>query len=106
NVTITAVFNGATDTSYTGSKTITFSGPGTAPDGTSAPTYPASVTFTNGVGTASITLYKAETTTLTATQGTITGASPSFTVTAGSAAKLAWTSISTASAGTPTPNPC
>jgi hypothetical protein len=104
NVTITAVFNGATDTSYTGSKAITFSGPVTSPSGT-APSYPASVTFTNGVGTANITLYKAQTTSLTATQGAITGTSPSFTVNAGSAARIAWTSISTDSAGTPS-SPC
>jgi hypothetical protein len=105
NVTITALFDGATDTSYAGSKTLTFTGPGTSPGGT-APSYPASVTFANGVGTANITLYKAETTALTATQGAIKGTSPNFTVSAGSAARIAWTSISTNSPGTPTPNPC
>jgi hypothetical protein len=97
NVTITAVFDGSTDTSYSGTKTVTFSGPGNAPDGT-APTYPASVTFTNGVGTASINLFKAETTALTATEGLVTGTSANFTVNAGSAARLAWTNIVSTSA--------
>jgi hypothetical protein len=73
SVTITAqLAAGGTDTSYTGSKTITFTGPASSPNGT-APVYPASVSFTNGVGTATITLYNAASTTLTATQGAITG---------------------------------
>jgi hypothetical protein len=93
-VTITAQFDGSTDTTYTGTKTIAFSGPGIAPDGTTA-TYPASVSFSNGVGTTSnITLVKAESTTLTATDGLITGTSASFTVNAGSAARLAWVPVS------------
>ena len=58
---------------------MTFSGPSNSPNGT-APTYPASVTFTNGVGTASITLFDAQNTTLTATQGAARGTSGSFTV--------------------------
>lgn len=80
--TITAqLYSGGTDTTYTGVKTLTFTGPGTSAKG-NAPTYPATVTFTNGVATnVSITLYKAETTTLTATQGAITGTTAaSFTV--------------------------
>ena len=83
NVTLTATTNGTTtDTSYTGSKTITFSGPSDAPSG-ATPTYPASVTFFNGVGTATpITLKAAETVTLDATDGTISG-STSVTVVAG-----------------------
>jgi large repetitive protein len=104
NVTLTALFNGTTDTGYTGSKTVTFAGPSNAPDGT-APTYPATVSFSNGVGTASITLVDAESATLTATQGAITGTSPSFTVNPGSAARLAWTNITTTS-GTAIPTPC
>ncbi len=39
---------------------------------------PGSVTFTNGVGTANITLFDAQTTTLTATQGALTGTSNSY----------------------------
>jgi type II secretory pathway pseudopilin PulG len=79
--TITAqLYSGGTDTSYSGVKTLVFSGPGASAKG-NVPTYPASVTFTNGVATnVSITLFKAETTTLTATQGAITGSSGSFTV--------------------------
>ena len=52
NVTLTATTNGTTtNTAYTGTKTITFSGPSNSPSG-AAPTYPATVTFANGVGTA------------------------------------------------------
>jgi hypothetical protein len=93
NVTLTATTNGTTtNTAYTGSKTITFSGPSNAPDGT-APTYPASVTFASGVGTASITLRAAETATLDATDGTISG-STSVTVQAGAASQLGYTDTS------------
>ena len=95
-----------------GSKTITFSGPALSPSG-AAPSYPATLTFTNGLATlpaASVTLKKAESTTLTATDATtspsITGASTSFTVNASAAARLAWTNITTNSPGTPSPNPC
>jgi hypothetical protein len=91
-VTITAKSGAATDTSYNGTKCITFSGPGNSPNG-SAPIYPAqggcaagqsSVTFSSGVASAgnapSITLFAAtSSTTLTATDGTITG-SASFAV--------------------------
>jgi hypothetical protein len=87
--TIQLQLNGANTTNfsgsaYTGAKAITFSGPGTAPDATHAPSYPATVSFTNGlatVGATAITLYKAETTSLTAKDGTaITGTSGSFAV--------------------------
>ena len=75
---------------YTGTQCVTFSGPANSPNG-NAPAYPAagacaagqsSLTFANGVGTASITLYKAGSTTLTATQGAING-SVTFTVASG-----------------------
>ena len=89
--TITALdAYGNTATGYSGSKTVSFSGPSSSLGGT-APAYPASVSFTSGVGGPSITLYDAQATTLTATQGTITGASGSFTVAANSAASLAFT---------------
>ena len=81
---------GNTATSYTGSQAITFTGPATSPGGT-APAYPASVTFTNGVATPSITLYDAQTTTLKATQGTITGTSASFTVGSATASQISFT---------------
>ena len=81
NVTLTA-----TDTyanGYTGTLTPTFSGPANSPNGT-APTYPASVTFTNGTGVAPVTLYAAQLTgKLTATSG-ISGTSSNFVVNAGS----------------------
>lgn len=83
-------------TAYTGAKSIVFTGPANAPKGT-APIYPASVTFTNGLGTVTanaITLFKAQTTPLTATQGTITGTSSSFAVGAGTAFGLFYTSSS------------
>jgi hypothetical protein len=93
SATITAFFNGAPDTSYSGSKSIAFSGPSNAPNGT-APTYPATVAFAGGVGTAPITLYGAGATTLTATEGATTGTSASFTVGAANAQRLWFTSTS------------
>jgi prepilin-type N-terminal cleavage/methylation domain-containing protein len=88
-VTLTAqLVGGGTDTTYGGTRTITFSGPSNSPFG-SAPVYPANVTFTNGVGTATITLYNAASTTLSATDGTKTGSS-TFTVGTGTPAKLVW----------------
>jgi type II secretory pathway pseudopilin PulG len=100
--TITAqLYSGGTDTSYTGSKTLTFTGPGASAKG-NTPTYPVSVTFTNGVASAvPITLYKAETTTLTATQGLITGTSNSFTVSGGSTAGFSIDAVGSQTAGTP-----
>ena len=77
-------------TSYTGTKCVVFSGPGNAPKG-NVPTYPArgtcatgssSVTFTLGVAKPSITLFNAGSTTLTATQGALTG-SVAFNVATG-----------------------
>ena len=88
-VTLTAqLVGGGTDTTYGGTRTITFSGASNSPSG-SAPVYPATVSFTNGVGTATITLYNAASTTLSATDGTKTG-STSFTVGAGTPTKLIW----------------
>ena len=80
NETITAKdAYGNVATGYTGSQSVVFTGPANSPSGT-APTYPATVNFASGVGTASITLVDAQSTTLTATQGSITGTSGSFTV--------------------------
>jgi large repetitive protein len=83
--TITAVDGyGNTVTSYSGPQTLVFSGPANAPNG-AVPTYPSSVTFANGIGNATnITLFDAQTTSLTATQATITGTSTNFVVSAGS----------------------
>jgi len=79
SVTLTATTDGTTvNSGYNGSKSITFSGP------TSGASYPANVTFSSGVGTASITLTKAESPTITATDGTIAGrASSVFNVVPG-----------------------
>ena len=74
--------------SYTGVKTISYAGPGS---GLNAPTYTTSITFTNGQSTTALaaTLTKAETTTITATDGGSYGnASSSLTVNPGSAYKL------------------
>jgi hypothetical protein len=80
---------GNTATGYAGSKTVTFTGPSISPGGTAA-SYPSSVSFSGGVGAGSVTLYDAQSTTLTAKQGAITGTSASFTVQPASAASLAF----------------
>ncbi|MEA2217342.1 MAG: hypothetical protein QOK19_2903 [Solirubrobacteraceae bacterium] len=91
---------GNTATGYTGSKAITFSGPGNSPGG-KAPSYPSTVSFSSGSGTTSSpTIYDAGTMTLTATQGTITGTSASFTVAPAGASAFAWEALSTQTAGT------
>ena len=87
---------GNTATGFTGTKCITFSGPAASANG-NAPAYPvpggtcaagsSAVTFAAGVGTPTITLYRAGSTTLTATQGTVTG-SVTFTVATGTLGAL------------------
>ncbi len=68
--------DGTTDTAYTGAKAVTWSGLSTSPSG-KTPAFPASVTFSNGVASSvSVTAYAAESTSLTATQGAVTGADP------------------------------
>ncbi|MGA3058495.1 MAG: hypothetical protein ABSE70_10755 [Candidatus Limnocylindrales bacterium] len=91
NLTITALDTyGNTATSYTGAQCLTFSGPGSSPGGT-PPGYPAQgscaagqseVTFTNGVATPAVTLYKAETVNLVVSDGSghSNGAGLSLTV--------------------------
>ena len=67
-------------------RTLVYAGPANAPDST-APTYTTAVHFTNGVSTTTLatTLYKAETVTITVTDGGSFGqASSSFTVDRGS----------------------
>lgn len=81
-----------TASAYSGAKTLVWSGAGAAPSGTAA-TYPASVNFTAGTGSASVTLVKAGATTLTATQGTITGSSTGILVNPGTPARLGWTQV-------------
>ena len=72
-VTVTARNGAATDTTYFGTKTVTWSGGATI--GSFAPVFPATVTFANGVGQASVTLYKAAAQTLVATDAAV----PAFT---------------------------
>lgn len=74
-VTLAARNGTTTDTSYTGAHTVVFSGAGASPNGT-APTYPSTVTFSAGVGSASVTLVKAETAPLVATEASRTGSTP------------------------------
>ena len=95
NVTLTAIDEWGNKTvGYAGSKTLVWSGPSNSPSG-QAPSYPSTattVTFTEGVGTATaITLYDALSTTLTVEEGTIAGTSAAFTVKAGAATQLAFT---------------
>jgi hypothetical protein len=90
-VTVTATTDGTTtDTSYFGFKSIDFTGPSQAPSGAS-PTYPNFVFFWFGVGTANVTLVDAESATLSASDGTISGSAP-VTVVAGAASQLRFTS--------------
>ena len=80
SVTVTAInHDGGTLSGYTGSHTLVWSGPGNAPNGT-PPTYPTSVSFSSGTGSGSVTLFKAESTTLTATEGSISGTSGTIVV--------------------------
>jgi len=102
NVTLTALDEYSnTATSYTGAKTLTWSGPANAPNAT-APEYPATVTFAAGVGTASIKLYDAQSTTLKAKEGatTVEGTSGSFTVKAASATSFSLPTPAEQTAGT------
>jgi hypothetical protein len=89
---------GNVDTSYAGSKTVAFTGPSSSPNAT-APTYPATVGFSAGVGNASVSLFDAQSTTLTATQGSVSGTSSSIVVTAAAASQLAVTAPPSATAG-------
>ncbi len=80
NVTITALDqSGFTFPNLTGAQSISFGGPTSSPNGT-APIYPATVTFSGGIGTASIKLFNAQTTQVTATQGSVSGTSGTVTV--------------------------
>lgn len=88
NVSLTATDEwGNPTTAYAGAKTLIWSGPSNSPSG-KAPTYPATVTFTAGAGTASIKLYDAQVTTLKAVEGAIEGMSVSLTVKAAAVKKF------------------
>jgi hypothetical protein len=76
---------------YAGGKTLTWSGPGNAPNGI-APKYQGNpVSFSGGTATVSITLYDAQATSLKTSDGKISGASPGFTVAPGPTATLTLT---------------
>jgi hypothetical protein len=79
--TITALDSfGNVATGFAGPQTIDFSGPSNSPNG-SKPSYPSSVDFAAGIGTAQqITLVDAQSTILTASQSSLTGTSTSFVV--------------------------
>ncbi len=90
---ITATTDGTTvDTSYFGSKAVTFSGPSASPSGV-APAYPAIVVFTAGVGSASITLSAAESVTLDVTDGSRSGSAP-VVIGTGAVSQLGFSSAS------------
>ena len=92
DVRITARNNTTTETTYTGSHNLTFSGPGQN-TGFAAPSYPTSGTFAAGVATVSVTLRKAETVSLAVSEGARSGSTPA-TVVAGAANRLWYTSSS------------
>lgn len=101
NITLTATLADEVtiDTSYSGTKTISYSGPSTA---NGAPVYTTSVDFISGQSTTVIatTLKKAETTAITATDGSLTGlASSSLTVNPGAIDSYTVTSSSPQTAG-------
>jgi hypothetical protein len=90
-VVLTATKNGATDPSYTGS-TLTWSGASNSPTGT-APTLPASPTWSGGSASFGITLVTAETETLTVTDGTRSATFAPIVVNPGAVSQLAWTNV-------------
>jgi hypothetical protein len=99
-VVLTAIKNGATDTTYTGA-TLTWSGASSSPIG-DTPTLSSAPTWTSGQATFGITLVSAQTATLTVTDGTRSATFAPITVTAGAATYVAWTSVSSP-AGVPSP---
>lgn len=99
-VVLTAVKNGATDTTYAGA-TLTWSGAASSPSG-SAPTLPTSATWSSGKATFGITLVKAGTATLTVTDSIRSGTFGAITVSPGAASQVAWANVSSP-AGVPSP---
>ena len=71
--------SGNTVTSYAGSQAISISGLSPSPNST-RPGYPATVNFSAGVGSATVTPVDAQTSSLAATQGAVTGISGSIAV--------------------------
>ena len=87
---------------YTGSRTLTWSGPARAPNGT-APRFPTNpVSFTSGSATVSVTLYDAQTTALAVSDGSIKGQGAAVSVAPGSAAQLSAQAPASTTAGSAT----
>jgi len=122
NLTITAKDQyGNTATSYTGDKSLTFSGASTAPDGTSVPTVTdktgsavdfgtaTTITFSSGVASVSsgsngaMVLYAAETAAVSVTDGTISSATPQTVVVSATSVDAGQSTLA-ASASTATVN--
>ncbi|MGD0167484.1 MAG: hypothetical protein ABSC51_09400 [Gaiellaceae bacterium] len=100
SLTLTALdAYGNTATGYSGSKTVACSGPSSSPSG-QAPSYPASVTFASGVGSANVTLYNAASSNITATESGHTGSTGAFTVGPAGINSFAFGAIATQTAGT------
>lgn len=99
-VVLTAIKNGAPDTTYTGA-TLTWTGASNSPSGAS-PTLPANPSWTSGQATFGITLVKAETETLTVSDGIRSATFGQITISAGTASNVAWASVSSP-AGVPSP---
>ncbi len=92
NVTVHALSNGVLDTSYTGAHALTWGGANASPSGAVA-TLP-SPTWASGSVTIPITLVAADTETLTMTDGTARNLTfAPITIRAGTATRLAFTSI-------------
>jgi hypothetical protein len=102
SVTLTAIKDGVTDTTYTGAA-LSWSGASVSPTGT-APTLPTSPVWSAGVARFTITLVDAQTATLTVTDGTRSATFSPITVSPGTVSNVAWTSPS--SSVTPLPSPC
>jgi hypothetical protein len=92
--------DGATDTGYTGSKAVTWTGMTASPSGKN-PVLPATnVTFVAGTASLiSFTSYDAGPVTLTATQGTVTGTSATITVKAGALRTLGLGNVTNSKGG-------
>jgi hypothetical protein len=90
SLTLTAADAYSNPATYSGAKTLAWSGAAAAPNGT-LPTLPTSATFAGGATTVTATLVRAETLTLAVSDGTLSGTSGSFLVGPGAAAKLAFT---------------
>jgi hypothetical protein len=95
NVTVHALSNGALDTTYTGAHALTWGGSNASPSGAVANL--PSPAWTNGSVTIPITLVAADTETLTMNDGTARNLTfAPVVVTAGTAARLAFTGINPA----------